>query len=338
MTIDRRAVVFAAAALAAALIAPPQASAEPVKIRIAWSTTPSHITPLLPEIPKEVYRHWGKSYVVEPVFIAGSGPMLTALAAGEVQLAGYGYQTFALSVVNANIDNRAIAGVLGNKAPYSDNGFWVKADSGINKITDLKGKRLAINARGSGIDASLRKMLLDHSLEDGRDYQIVEVRFSAMMAALDSGRVDMAFFVLPFDLTAEKNPKFKKLFTLRDALGPNETVLWGVLTSFLNKNRAALVDFLEDNIRARRWLYDPKNHDAAVKMLAKVTKLPEKDFEGWVFTEKDTYRSMDATFDIKLLQQNVDDLHRLKVTPGTLDVVKYSDLTLVEEAKARLAR
>ena len=326
-------IAFALLGLALAL----PATAEPVKLRISWSTTPSHITPLLPEIPKEVYRHWGKSYIIEPVFIAGSGPMLTALAAGETEIAGHGYQSYALSVINAKLENRAFVGLFASKPPNADNGFWVQANGPIKKIEDLKGKRAAVNARGGGVDASLRKMLKDHGLEDGRgDYQIVEVRFSAMLASLEDGRVDMAFLPLPFDLQAEKNPKFKQLFTMRDALGPNETVVWGAKADFIAKNRAAMVDMVEDNIRARAWLSDPKNHEEVIKILAKVTKIPESEYRGWVFTQKDTYRSPDASFDPALLQRNIDDLHQLGVTPGTIEVAKYSDLSLVAEAKKRL--
>ena len=312
------------------------AAAEPLKLRISWSTTPSHITPLLPEIPKEVYKHWGQSYVVEPIFIAGSGPMLTALAAGETEIAGHGYQSFALSVINAKLENRAFVGLFASKPPNADNGFWVHADGPIKKVEDLKGKRAAVNARGGGVDASLRKMLKDHGLEDGRDYQIVEVRFSAMLASLEDGRVDMAFLPLPFDLQAEKNPKFKQLFTMRDALGENETVVWGAKADFIAKNRAAMVDMVEDNIRARAWLSDPKNHEEVVKILTKVTKIPESEYRGWAFTQKDTYRSPDASFDPALLQKNLDDLYKLGVTPGTIDVTKYSDLSLVADAKKRL--
>jgi NitT/TauT family transport system substrate-binding protein len=274
--------------------------------------------------------------VIEPVFIAGSGPMLTALAADQTEIAGHGYQSFALSVINAKIENRAIVGLFASKPPNADNGFWVHADGTIKKVEDLKGKRAAVNARGGGVDASLRKVLKDHGLADGRDYQIVEVRFSAMLASLDEGRVDMAFLPLPFSLKAEANPKFRQLFTMRDALGENETVVWGAKAEYIAKNRAALVDMIEDNIRARAWLSDPKNHEAVLKILAKVTKIPEETYRGWVFTEKDTYRSKDASFDVALLQKNIDDLHKEGVIPGTIEVAKYADLSLVEEAKKRL--
>ena len=331
-------IAIAIAALAAVLVLgmTGPAAAEPLKLRVSWSTTPSHITPLLPEIPKEVYRHWGKSYVIEPQFIRGSGPMLTALAADESEIAGFGYQSFALAVINAKLDVRGFVGMFASKEPNADNGFWVRADSGIQKIEDLKGKRTAVNARGSGVDASLRKMLRDHRLEDGRDYQIVEVAFSNMLANLDQGKVDLAFLTLPFSLKAEANPKFRQLFTMRDALGPNETVVWGAKAGFIARNRAALVDMIEDNIRARAWLSDPKNHETVLNILAKVTKIPAETYRGWAFTEKDTYRSKDATFDPTLLQKNIDDLHKEGVIPATIEVAKYADLSLVEEAKKRL--
>jgi NitT/TauT family transport system substrate-binding protein len=146
----------------------------------------------------------------------------------------------------------------------------------------------------------------------------------------------MAFLVLPFSLRAEKNPDYKQMFSLTDALGPNETVIYAAKSEFIAAHRAALVDFLEDNIRARTWLYDPKNRDAAVKMIAKVTKQPEENFRDWILTNKDNYRSPDAAFDPKLLQKNVDDLKTLGVTQETFDVSKHVDLSLIAEAKKRL--
>jgi NitT/TauT family transport system substrate-binding protein len=331
----KRLVAALAATLVGSVLAAP-GGAEPLRVRVSWATAPSHITPLLPEIPKEVYRHWGKSYVIEPVFIAGGGAMLTALAAGELEIAGQNYLSLAASVLTAKLDTRIILGLFASKPPNADNAFWVRSNSGINSPTDIKGKIAAINGRGSGVDAALRMMMRKVGLEEPRDYTVVEVRFPAMLATLEAGRADMVFLTTPFSFTAEKDPRFKQLFTLRDALGPNETLVWETKAEFLQKNRAALVDMIEDNIRARRWLYDPANHEAVVKIVSKVTKVPEESFRGWVFTQKDTYRSMDASFDPALLQKNMDDLATIGLTPGTIDVKKHVDLSLVEEAKKRL--
>jgi NitT/TauT family transport system substrate-binding protein len=330
----KKLVTLFAAAATIALAA--QVSAEPLKIRVSWATAPSHITPLLPEIPHEVYRHWGKSYVIEPVFIAGGGAMLTALAADEIEIAGQNYLSLAASALTAKLDTRIILGLFASKPPNADNAFWVKSDSGINSPKDLKGRIAAINGRGSGVDAALRMMMRKVGLEEPRDYTVVEVRFPAMLATLEAGRADMVFLTTPLNFQAEKDKRFKELFTLRDALGPNETLVWETKAEFIRKNRPALVDMVEDNILARRWLYDPKNRDAAVKIVSKVTKLPEEAFRDWVFTQKDTYRSMDASFDPVLLQKNMDDLAEIGLTPGTIDVKKHADLSMVEEAKKRL--
>jgi NitT/TauT family transport system substrate-binding protein len=311
------------------------ANAEPLKLRISWATTPSQITPILPEIPKDAYRHWGRSYVVEPVFMAGSGPILPALQTGELEVAGYSYQSYALSVYAAKLDVKAFASVFASKPGYNDSGFWVKK-SRIQRFEDLRGKNIAVNSRGSTVDASLHKTLADHGLKDQRDYQIVEVRFPAMLPTLESDKVAMAFLVLPFSLQAERSPEYRQMFTLMDALGPNETVIYAAKSEFIAKHRAALVDFLEDNIRARKWLYEPANRAAAVAVIAKVTKQPEENFRDWVLTEKDSYRPLDAAFDPKLLQKNVDDLHRLGVTRESFDVSKHVDMSLIAEAKNRV--
>src|SRR6185369_6132691 len=76
----RARLLVAAVAIALGLAQAP-ASAEPLKIRIAYSSTTGQLTMLMTQVPRELLQHWGKSYVVEPMFIQGSGPMLTAVAA-----------------------------------------------------------------------------------------------------------------------------------------------------------------------------------------------------------------------------------------------------------------
>ena len=81
-----------------------EAQSKPLKIRISWSVTPQHMTPLIPKIPMEVYRHYGKSYVVKPVRLRGSGATHTALAAKEIDIAGFNFVSFAKGILNAKQD------------------------------------------------------------------------------------------------------------------------------------------------------------------------------------------------------------------------------------------
>ena len=79
---------FAIATFAIALLAT-NAIAEPLKLRAQWPSSPGYMTPMIPFVPKGVFKHYGESYVVEPVFIQGSSQALTAFAANELELPGF---------------------------------------------------------------------------------------------------------------------------------------------------------------------------------------------------------------------------------------------------------
>ena len=310
------------------------ASAEPLKIRISWSVTPPHITPLLFE-NKSILRHYAKSYEVETIRLRGSGPSLTALAANELDIAGFSYQALALGVVNAKLNLRVVSDVMGvGLNGYGDDEFMARPGE-IKSLTDLKGKRIAVNARGSGTDAVVRKKMLSVGLQDGRDYTIVEIGFSNMLPALESKRVDLGFFVAPFDLRAKKKG-YETIFTFGGVLGPTQTLVWAAKKEWLDANREALKDFFEDALRARRWLMDPANRTRASEIIAKVTKRKPENYSDWVFSKDDYYRSPDARPDLALLQKNIDDFHALGLIPGTINVSKYADLSFQEEAVRRL--
>src|SRR5215475_13287906 len=97
--IHTRLATLACAFLAAMTVG--SVSAEPAKIRVDWSTIPGQFAPLIPTVPKyapNVYRHYGKSYVVEPVRTQGGGASLTALAANQIDIATISPQALVLGV------------------------------------------------------------------------------------------------------------------------------------------------------------------------------------------------------------------------------------------------
>jgi len=311
------------------------AQAEPLKLRIQWPTFPGQITPMIPEAPKELYKHYGVSYTVEPIFMPGSTQSLTALAAGELELAAFTPQSLALAVVEAKLDVRIIAQVLSTDvAGYAATYFWVHKDE-VAKIEDLKGKVIAVNGRGTAVGAAAVLMMRRKGFKES-DYQIVEVAFQNMLASLESKRVDAAYLLRPWDQQAAKNAALKPLFGMGDVYGRNETGMWAAKAEFVAKNRAALVDFLEDNARLRRWMYDPKNRHEAIALAAKVGKQPEAVYEDWLFTSKDpNYRALDLEVDMKALQSNTDDMKEGGLVPRTIDAKAYVDMSLAKDAVRR---
>jgi NitT/TauT family transport system substrate-binding protein len=312
------------------------AQAEPLKLRIHWAVSPGHWAPMIAKIGTMpgVHVHYGKSYVVDPIFIAGSGPALQALAANELDITGLSPQSIAIGINEAKLPLKVIGQQFSTDVPgWDGSGFWVRKDE-IKKVEDLKGKVLGVNARGSTIDAAVRTMLLRHGLEDGKDYQVVELRFPAQLAALQSKRTDLAILLRPFDGEAAKDPSLKELFTMGDALGPSETITYVGKADYIAKNRAAIVDFLEDNIRLRRWAAGA-GHDQAVKALAELLKKPPAELD-YAFTKGDNYYEPNTKVNVERLQKNIDDLVKVKLINATIDVKAVNDPSLSEEAAKRV--
>jgi NitT/TauT family transport system substrate-binding protein len=322
------------AAVAAASLSAVQA--EPVAIRHSYVVPVANWTPLLP-VKKDLARHWGKSYVMEATRYQGTPPMITALANNELDIAVLAYSTLGLGIQNAGLtDLRVIADEFQDGNPgYYSNEFMVLKDGPIKKVEDLKGKTVATNVAGSAVDVAMRAMLRKHGLEDKRDYAIVEAPFPTMRAMLTEKKVELVPAVLPFALDPELRKVATTLFDTKDAVGVTQFSMWTARKPFIDKNRAALVDFLEDSLRIVRWYLDPANHAEVMQIASRLTKQPPERF-GWVFTKQDNYRDPNLMPDLAALQRNVDTMKELGFIKASVDVKAHSDLSLVEEAAKRL--
>ena len=245
--------------------------------------------------------------------------------------------TLGLAIQNAGIDDlRVVADEFQDGAPgYHSNQYFVRKDSGIDKIADLKGKVLATNAIGSGIDVAMRAALKKHGLIDKRDYTVIEAPFPTMASILKEKKADLVSAAPPFSFNPIFKTDGKVLMDQTAGIGRSQFAFWTMRKPFIDKNRAALVDFFEDVIRIERWYLDPKNHAEVAKIASGFLKLPPERFD-WLFTHQDYYRDPDAKPDLAALQRNVDTVTELGFFRARLDVKKHSDLSLVEEAVKRL--
>jgi len=324
---------FAAAALFGANAASAQ---QPVNIRVSWVAPVSNWASIWLE-KKDLARHLGKSYVMEGVRYAGTPPMITALANGELEVANLAYSTLAIAIQNAGMDDlRVIAHEFRDGVPgrYTHE-YLALADGPVKTVQDLKGKVVATNAAGSAVDVAMRAILRKNGLEDKRDYTMLETPFPTMRAMLAEKKVDLIPGVLPFSLDPELRKIARPVFSQRDAIGETEMIIWAVRKPYLDKNRAAMVDFMEDTLRIVRWYLDPANQKGAAEIASRVTKQPPERF-GWLFTNKDYYRDPSMLPDLAALQKNLDMTADLGFVKAKVDVKKHTDLSIVEEAAKRL--
>jgi sulfonate transport system substrate-binding protein len=323
------------AAIAVALAG--NADAEPVKIRAGWVVAPASLVPVL-FAKQGLAKHQGKSYLFEPVYFGASPPQITGLSVGELEIAALGFSSFPFAVQNAGLtDLRIIADEIqdGGKDNFSTH-YMVKKESGIQTVADLKGKVLATNGLGTGVHMAMRAMLQRSGLQDKRDYTVIEAPFPTMKAVLLDGKADMIVATTPFVFDPELQAKARVLFTQRDAMGTSELSFWAARAGFIDKNRAAMVDLLEDSLRAVRWYLDPANRQEAIDILSRFLKQPPARFEGWVFTKNDFYRDPDGLVNLEALRSNLDLMRQLGIINAELDPAKYASLELVREAAQRL--
>src|SRR5262249_51215858 len=153
---------------------------------------------------------------------------------------------------------------------HYSNEYMVLTDGPVKKVEDLKGKIVASNAIGSGVDIAMRAMLKKHGLEDKRDYSVIEAPFPTMRAILAEKKADLVSTVLPFALDPQLRAMARPLFASKDALEIAEFTIWTARQSFIAKNRAALVDFMEDALTILGWYLDPANHEAATDICARM--------------------------------------------------------------------
>jgi NitT/TauT family transport system substrate-binding protein len=326
-----------AAAAAVFVISHAASSAELPKIRLGWVVAPGSTAALLMMKP-DASVHRGVTYSFEPMHFASTAVELVPLASSQVDIIDISYSAVSAAIDNAHLDDlRIIADEIQNGIDGHQNGsgFLVLKEQPIKTFDDLKGKVVAVLTIGSATDMQARVMLRRHGLEANRDYSIIEAQFPNMKSLLFEGKATMVAIAPPFAFDPELRAKSRMFFTETDAMGPTQLLALAARKSFIEKNRAVLVDFLEDVIRTVRWFTDPANHEAAIALAQALTKQPPAQLDR-LFTKGDNYRDPNAEPNLRSLQHSLDLQYEMGMQKTKIDVNRFADLSLVHEAAARL--
>ncbi len=146
---------------------------------------------------------------VELVALAGGPPIIQALSTGAIDI---GFANLATIVFYEQTAPRLIrlSGGTRMDKDHSEAGLVVLADSGIEQISDIKGKIVAVNSRRNIVDLAILRAIRLSGLT-AKDITFVELPFKDMETALRSKRVDVTPLPEPFLSVALRNGGLRNL-------------------------------------------------------------------------------------------------------------------------------
>ncbi|MBO9112583.1 MULTISPECIES: ABC transporter substrate-binding protein [Rhizobium/Agrobacterium group] len=151
----------------------------------------------------------------------------------------------------------------------SDSGFLsVVAVPEVKTYSDLKGKKIGVDALTTGYAFALRKMLIDKGIEPS-DIEFVQAggvskRFEALMKK----EIAATLLVSPFEAAASQQG-FTVLGATSTSLGAYQGVVAAARRDWTKANEGKVKQYVRAYRQALNWLYDPNNKQAAIGILRK---------------------------------------------------------------------
>ena len=296
--------------------------------------------PLIDELQKrhpEIFQHFGKSYVAEGVRFQGSTPQIQALAINELEIAAFGPAALALAVNNAHLDVRIVADVFQDGVPgYRSVTYVVRADGPIKTVEDLQGQDASPPTRSAR--SAIRRCA-----------SCCTSTASPTATSPRSRRISPTCRRCSTTARSTRSTWCRSIDYMLDAAANTACCSPPPTARAASRRRSgrcaptsspriapALVDFLEDHVRAVQWLLDPAHHEEAVAIAAEVTKAKPETLD-YMYTKDDSYHAPDGRPDVAATQHALDvEVKSGLIQKGLTVAPKYVDLGPVEEAAKRL--
>ena len=201
------------------------------------------------------------------------------------------------------------------------------ARAGINSLTDLKGKKIAVVRYGSFTDIATRYLLRQGGMDPDKDVQIIQLGNAPVRAAaLSAGGVDGTPMTLSFVPIAKK-AGFNILFDMSTIpmRFANRCVMASdrLIKEQPHVVKAIVAGFVEGT---RYW----KGHPEEAKVyLKKISKLPDEDIDT-IYSETNRFMRSEPTPDLDAIQNAWRNIPALK-DQATFDLRKFVDAGFIGE-------
>ena len=264
MTLQRRSFIrntaVATAATAAFGIGLPALAQSRTKVKVGYLHTPAVDGQMWLGIQSDSFAKQGLE--LEPILFTTGLELFQAMIGGSLDVLTTG-------AVVSNFPARGQGKVfLTNNIEYATAQLWVRGDSGINSIADLKGKQISTTT-GTTAHVFLDRALRSAGLDPTKDVRLVNQRMSEAVTSFISGAVPAVALWVPFDsVVRQKLPGAKKIVDA-SAFFPKAAILggWAARNDYFDKNREVLSKLIAGWLPANELIVT--NPDAAAEQLQK---------------------------------------------------------------------
>lgn len=205
------------------------------------------------------------------------------------------------------------------------NGILVNKNSEIQKVEDLKGKKIAVAKGSSGFDFLYK--VLDQAGLSAKDVQIIQLQPDEAISAFENGSVDAWSIWEPF-LSLETIEKGAKLLVngeATDLYSPGFTL---VRTKFADEYPELVVQFLKVYDKAVKWQKD--HQQEAITLYARLKQLDEKVVTQ-VLNNTEPLNEPISKKIINAQQHTADFQYQTKAIQRKIDVNQVVDNSFIEK-------
>jgi ABC-type nitrate/sulfonate/bicarbonate transport system substrate-binding protein len=300
---------------------PPAARAAPVTLRLGYSGAAEEPLWLLLAKP-DLGANYGKLYTFDGTRFQGSDKRAQAFEAGAIDIASGGANGVLFAAAEG-VSAKIIASIARESTRGFSTRFYVKADSAIKAVADLKGHIIGLNGFSTTGHLWLKAALEKNGLSDA-DVTITPIPFPAMQEALTAGKIDLGMFPQPFAALLEKEEKVRQIFDAKYALPFDEEleVIIGK-DQFLKQNAVAIRAMLAD-LKAAMAFYLAKPREARQLLIdAKMVRVSPDVYLGM----NDYYREPSLRPDMDALIRMQEFQIKAGFQKKSVDVRSLVDLT-----------
>lgn len=190
-----------------------------------------------------------------------------------------------MALVNAVNEGMSVTGITDLQSSFEEaplEEFFVRKDSGIDDITDLKGKKIAINLVKSSFHYTWLMELEKAGMSED-DVEFVVLSFDQQILALKNGQVDAIGLMSPYSAQAFNDPELTKMYDATDTFGERQFCDIIASTKYGDENPEALTAFVDGITKAMDWAME--NQEEAKEIMEKHTGIDASLIADYKFQE-----------------------------------------------------